>query len=115
MASKKSSNDTVLPLSRGSVTQRKIATEWFASFDGPLTFEMRDLAISSHDGVAFAHSLHHVVGTKRSGEPVDMWFRSTTGLRKIDDRWQIVHEHISEPFDVQPSEALLDLGLDLEP
>jgi len=38
-----------------------------------------------------------------------MWFRSTMGLQKNSGRWQITHEHISEPFDMQTFRALLDL------
>ena len=32
-----------------------------------------------------------------SGEYVELDFRLTVGLRKIDDRWTIVHEHHSIP------------------
>jgi ketosteroid isomerase-like protein len=39
-----------------------------------------------------------------------MWIRSTLGLKKIDDGWQITHEHNSVPFSMDGSErAALDL------
>jgi ketosteroid isomerase-like protein len=38
-----------------------------------------------------------------------MWVRATLGLRRQRDDWKIVHEHDSEPFDMQTFEAPLDL------
>ena len=29
-----------------------------------------------------------------------MWWRATQGLRLVGDKWQIVHEHSSLPFDM---------------
>jgi len=45
---------------------------------------------------AFCHS---VSATPRgTTERFDLWFRATTGLRKIDGTWRIAHEHMSTPF-----------------
>jgi PhnB protein len=37
-------------------------------------------------------------GTKTDGENVELWLRETLGLRKIDDKWKIAHQHESVPF-----------------
>jgi PhnB protein len=50
------------------------------------------------DDVAFCHGLTHMTGTKTDGEQVDLWFRSTVGLRRAAEGWQITHEHDSTPF-----------------
>ena len=50
------------------------------------------------DDVAFCHGLTHMTGTKTDGEQVDLWFRSTVGLRRTAAGWQITHEHDSTPF-----------------
>jgi ketosteroid isomerase-like protein len=94
---------------RGAAAQRKVATDWFGSFEGPLGFDVHDLTIAAREDVAFAHALHHVTGKKKSGEATNMWFRSTMGLRRIEGRWLIAHEHTSEPFDMETLEAQLDL------
>jgi uncharacterized protein (TIGR02246 family) len=102
--------DVVEPLEYfGSDAVRKRAAEWFSSFDGPLEFEMHDLRISSDGDVAFSHSLNHVTGTKTDGQKLDMWWRATLCLRKMDDQWMVTHEHNSVPFDVETGKALLDL------
>ena len=72
--------------------------------------DVRDLNVSSAEDVAFCTSLNHMTGTKTDGEPVDLWFRATYGLRKIDGRWVIVHEHESVPFYMDGSyRAAVDL------
>ena len=60
------------------------ASQWLASFEGPLGFEMRDLRITAGDDVAFCHSLNGVKGTSRGGAKVDMWWRATVCFRKQD-------------------------------
>jgi PhnB protein len=61
--------------------------------------------------VAFCTSLNRMRGTKTDGEQVDLWYRHTLGLRKVEGRWQIAHEHESVPFYMDGSfEAAVDLA-----
>lgn len=84
---------------------------WFATFDGPVEYEIRDLAVTVGADVAFCHSLNRLSAVPQgSTERFDLWFRSTVGLRKIDGTWQIVHDHDSTPFYMDGSfQAALDL------
>ena len=66
---------------------------FFANPRGPISFVPRDITVVASDEVAFASCEMHCDGT--SAGPVD--FRLTTGLRKIDGNWVIVHEHHSVP------------------
>ncbi len=66
---------------------------FFADPRGPITFAPRDIAVTAGEHVAFATCLVHCDGT--SAGPLD--FRLTTGLRKTDSEWTIVHEHHSVP------------------
>jgi len=50
---------------------------WFATWQGQLGYELRDLTISVGDGIAFSHSLNHMTGTKTDGQKADLWFRQT--------------------------------------
>lgn len=102
--------DLVNPLQRaGAEAARKRAEEWFASWQGPIDYDIRDLAVTAENETAFCHSMNHVRGTKTDGQTVDMWWRSTLGLRKIDGEWMITHEHLSVPFDMTNGKASLDL------
>lgn len=75
---------------------------WFAGFDGAVTFTARDLTVTVGDDVAFSHSLTSLQATAVGAPaPFTLWFRSTLGLRKIDGRWQITHEHKSTPFHME--------------
>src|SRR3954470_13292990 len=42
----------------GAEAARGRAEEWFATFSGPIGFEMRDLAVAAGGDVAFSHSLN---------------------------------------------------------
>jgi uncharacterized protein (TIGR02246 family) len=83
---------------------------WFATFDGPLGYEIRNLTVFTSPDLACAHSLNHLTGKKAAGESVDVWFRVSFFLHRINDRWLIVHCHESVPFLMDGSErAALDL------
>ena len=47
--------------------------------------------------------------TRTGGDQLDMWWRTTHGLRKRDGEWQVTHSHTSVPFDMETSKASLDL------
>src|SRR5579859_418280 len=86
---------------------------WFAGFDGPIEYEVRDrdLAVTSGAEVAFCHSLNRLSTPPRDApQKFNLWFRATVCLRKIDGAWRITHEHNSTPFYMDGSfRAALDL------
>ena len=102
--------DVVNPLQYAGVdAARKRTEEWFASFQGPLGYEMRDTTVAADDDVAFCHGLHHVNGTRLDGTTLDMWWRATVCFRKLDGKWLVTHAHSSVPFDMETGRASLDL------
>jgi ketosteroid isomerase-like protein len=68
--------------------------EWIAS---GAVFQLESLDVVAGADVAFAY------GLLRCGKPADFErhpgqrLRLTIGLRKVDDRWIVVHEHHSFP------------------
>jgi PhnB protein len=70
----------------------------FQTWDGPIGYDIGEPVIEAGDEVAFCHGLTHMTGAKMDGEQVDLWFRSTVGLRRAPEGWQITHEHDSTPF-----------------
>ena len=93
----------------GSSESRKRAEEWFASFDGPIGFEVSDVNITARENIAVCHSLNLVKAQRKEGGVLEMWWRSTVCYQKIDDRWMIAHEHNSVPFDPDSGKARIDL------
>ncbi len=89
---------------------RRNAEAWFATWKGPISREDRDLHVVANGDVAFATSLAHMTGTKAEGYDVSLWFRTTTGFRKENGKWKIVHAHSSVPFAMDGSfKACVDL------
>ncbi|KAA0023947.1 YybH family protein [Antrihabitans cavernicola] len=84
---------------------------WFDEKGGRVGSEVRDLEVTLAGDVAFCHCLESMGAPDDTpGEKFALWFRTTLGLRRIDDRWLIVHEHTSTPFYMDGSmRAALDL------
>lgn len=84
-------------LSRGLDAYMATWETFFSSAEKPVAFDFHDLEISCGQDVAFATAIGKCVTVDRNGirEPLD--FRLTMGLRKIDGRWRVMHEHHSLP------------------
>jgi len=88
-------------------------TAWLATFEAPPKREVTRLRITADGDVAFATSIDSMTATpKGMTEPFTLWYRATLGLRRIDGRWLITHEHNSVPFLMDGS---FKAALDLEP
>jgi ketosteroid isomerase-like protein len=102
--------DLVTPLQNtGSDASRKRVAEWLASFNGPIGFEVTNLNVTADDDSAFCHCLSHVNGKRLDGGHLDMWWRTTICLSKINNTWTIIHEHDSVPFDMKTGRSSIDL------
>jgi ketosteroid isomerase-like protein len=93
----------------GTVNKRRAWQAVFAAYEGPITYEVRDLDVTSAGDLAFVHSLNHVSGRMASGHGTDMWVRWTACFRRIENAWLIVHDHVSVPADLAKSEAAVHL------
>jgi uncharacterized protein (TIGR02246 family) len=69
------------------------------SFNGPITFDISDISITTDGNLAYSHSINHLTGTLKDGNKKDQTVRVTTVYRKFDGKWLIVHEHVSVPVD----------------
>ena len=78
--------------------------KWLATFHGPMSMEVRDLEVTAEGSVAFCASLNCLTATPvGQTESFSLWFRVTLGLRRIDGRWLVTHEHESVPFEMDGS------------
>ena len=82
---------------RGTGAYRKNFEQWFASFEGPLGFELHDLRVVPGEGAAFCHYLALVSGARPGGRSSGYWVRGTTCFERLDGEWLVTHEHISMP------------------
>lgn len=87
--------------------------QWLAGFVRPPRREVTQLEITADGDVAFATSIDSMTMAHKGGTPeVTLWYRVTLGLRRIDGRWLVTHEHESVPFYMDGS---LRAAVDLEP
>lgn len=69
--------------------------------------EFLDIDVQASGDVAYASYIQHVVGTDPAGNPLELSVRTTDGLRKVNGRWLIMHEHNSLALDPATLGAML--------
>jgi ketosteroid isomerase-like protein len=95
------------------VLDASVRRDWFAGFDGPIEYEIRDLSVTAGEDVAFCHSLNRLSTTPHGApQSFSLWFRATVCFRKVDGTWRITHEHNSTPFYMAPP---FGAAIDLQP
>lgn len=103
--------DVVPPLQYvGGDAYRKDWETFYSGFKGPLHTQFRDVHILVSGDLAVIEGLEEISGTQASsGQPISMWIRATTALRKVNGRWLDVHDHVSVPIDMDSGKAVMDL------
>jgi PhnB protein len=93
-----------------TMNDAKAYEAWFATWQGPIGTEIRDLDIAVCGDLAVSHSLNLMTGTSSGGHEVRLWYRQTLTFRKIGGAWWVAHEHDSVPFYMDGSfRAAIDL------
>lgn len=78
-------------------------------------YQLHDLKINVDQNLAFSTALCHIRGVTKDGEKIEHWLRLTNGFKKLNDEWQVVHEHISIPGQFETGRILsLKPGEDLK-
>lgn len=67
--------------------------------------EIRELNITVDGDVAFMHCLNRIVNSETGEAATCGWVRVTAGYQRLHGAWQVVHEHVSIPFDPMTSQA----------
>ena len=83
--------------SRGLEAYRKTWDLFFSCMGDPVRFDIQEMQVTAGTDVAFAVARMGCTEPGANGTRKDLEFRLTIGLRKIDGRWQITHEHHSVP------------------
>jgi ketosteroid isomerase-like protein len=80
------------------------------TFFQDVRYEVRDLAVTAGDDVAFGHGFGRLSGTLKDGTATSgMWVRGTFCFRKLDRSWLIVHDQASVPLDVASGMGVTNL------
>ena len=69
----------------------------FFAYTKPGVFDIQELHVVADQQVAFCHATMKCADKSNSEEYVELDFRLTIGLKKINGQWTIVHEHHSVP------------------
>jgi uncharacterized protein (TIGR02246 family) len=76
---------------------RKTWDLFFSWSSDPVRFDIREMDVTAGADVAFAFASMRCAGPGADGKPEALDFRLTMGVKKIDGRWMIAHEHHSVP------------------
>lgn len=102
--------DVEPPLQHVGVEAKMKNWEKAFTFFRDVSYEVRDLAVTTGDDVAFGHCFGRLSGTLMDGTATDgMWVRGTFCFQKIDGDWLIVHDQASVPFDIVTGNGITDL------
>jgi uncharacterized protein (TIGR02246 family) len=94
----------------GADNKRRAWQAFFATYTGAITYDVRELDVTTDGELAVAHSLNHVKGTLANGHVAELWVRWTACLRRIDGVWRVVHDHASVPADLAHGRAVVNLA-----
>jgi len=61
----------------GADAYRKDWESFFATFQGPVKFEITDLSITADGSLGYSHSIQHVSGTDTKGQPLQLVVRAS--------------------------------------
>jgi uncharacterized protein (TIGR02246 family) len=70
---------------------------FFSAVAKPVSFSVDVVQVTCGHDVAFTTAVGRCVNIDASGKREPLEFRLTIGLRKIDGKWRIMHEHHSLP------------------
>jgi uncharacterized protein (TIGR02246 family) len=83
--------------SKGIKAYRETWDLFFSSQPEPVAFDIQRMDVFAGADVAFVAALLQCAEKGKNGERTKLDFRLTIGLRKIEGRWMILHEHHSVP------------------
>jgi len=94
---------------KGKDAVRQVWKDCLPYFPASFEMETRDLTIAVNDNLATAHWLFHFKG-EQDHPAMQTWMRATAVCQKHQSEWQILHEHISVPFNPETSQAVFTLN-----
>lgn len=94
---------------KGKAAVRQLWQDSLPYFPDSFEMETRDLTIIVNADLATAHWLFRFTGTE-DHPAMQTWMRATAVCQKNQGEWQILHEHLSIPFDPETAQAAFTLN-----
>jgi ketosteroid isomerase-like protein len=88
----------------GAAAYRKDWEDLLNDIEGPIKFEITDLAVTVDGNIGYSHSIQAISAKNKTGDVVDLTVRVTDAYRKIDGHWLVTMEHVSVPVDLATGE-----------
>jgi uncharacterized protein (TIGR02246 family) len=83
--------------SKGIEAYRKTWDIFFSWSRDSGVYDINEMNITAGNDVAFVTAMMRCAGTEANGEKLELEFRVTVGLHKIEGQWIVMHEHHSVP------------------
>ena len=94
---------------REHVGQKDVRADLEKGFAGmkDIKVQFLELKVITDGKLGYARSIQRFRATGPDGKPVDITFRETDLLHKVDGQWKILEQHISVPIDMATGKALM--------
>jgi ketosteroid isomerase-like protein len=89
--------DVPKPFQSVGIDEYRKTWDLFFKYTRPGVFDFHELHIVADENVAFCFATMKCADKSNSEDFVELDFRLTIGLKKIDGQWTIIHEHHSVP------------------
>ncbi len=96
--------------SREYAGQKAVRADFEKAFAGIKNVKVQfiELKVVADGKLALARSVQRYTATGPDGKPIDITFRQTDFLHKVNGQWKILHQHISVPVDMATGKAIMD-------
>jgi ketosteroid isomerase-like protein len=94
---------------REHVGQKDVRADMEKGFAGmkDIKVQFLELKVITDGKLGYARSIQRFTATGPDGKPVDITFRETDLLHKVNGQWKILEQHISVPIDMATGKALM--------
>ncbi|MBD3009002.1 SgcJ/EcaC family oxidoreductase [Streptomyces sp. 5-10] len=88
---------------------REVCRAGLDSAPGRVTWDVPELKVLIRDDLAVVWGLNHMTGEMGDGTTENTWSRGTRVFQRRGGAWQMIHQHVSYPYDPETGEAKTDL------
>lgn len=97
---------------KGKAAIRAMWADCLPCFPANGRIERRDIVSGASGDIAYAHWHFQLIGP--APDPAAnpdrvMWLRATSVVRRAGDRWLVVHDHVSAPFDPMTGKVVMNM------
>ncbi|WP_317259554.1 MULTISPECIES: YybH family protein [Streptomyces] len=88
---------------------REVCRAGLDSAPGEVTWDVPEMEVLIRDDLAVVWGLNHMIGEMDDGTTEATWSRGTRVFQRRGGMWQMIHQHVSYPYDPETGETKTDL------